>query len=54
MYLAELTAEEIDPRNVHDILFPMSVQVSEKSGSAQTLIPATLLIERGAESESTN
>ena len=45
----ELSAEEIDPKLIEDIFFPIDVQPSEKTGSAQTLIPANLLIERGAE-----
>ena len=48
---AVLTAQEVDPNSVDDILFPIDVQVSEGTGSAQTLIPAALLRERGAESE---
>ena len=47
----ELSAEEIDPKLIEDILFPINAQPSEKTGSAQTLIPAKLLIERGAEGD---
>ncbi len=39
---------EVDPTSLDDIIFLKVVKVSEKSGSAQTVIPAALLAERGA------
>ena len=43
-----LAAIEVDPTSLGDIIFPKVVKVNEKSGSAQTVIPAALLAERGA------
>ncbi len=39
---------EVDPTSLDDIIFPEVVKVSEESGSAQTVISAALLAERGA------
>ncbi len=43
-----LSAIQVDTTNLGNIVFPEVVKVNEKSGSAQTEIPATLLAERGA------
>ncbi|XP_064402412.1 adhesion G protein-coupled receptor E3-like isoform X2 [Halichondria panicea] len=43
-----LAAMEVDPTSLDDIIFPEVVKVSEESGSAQTVISAALLAERGA------
>ncbi len=39
---------EVDPTSLGDIIFPKVVKVSEETGSAQAVIPAALLEERGA------
>ena len=39
---------KVDSTSLDDIIFPEVVKVSEETGSAQTVIPATLLVERGA------
>ncbi len=43
-----LAAIEVDTTSLDDIIFPEVVEVSQETGSAQTVIPAALLIERGA------
>ena len=43
-----LSAIQVDTTNLGGIVFPEIVKVNEKSGSAQTVIPSTLLAERGA------
>ena len=43
-----LAAIEVDTTSLDDIIFPEEVEVSEETGSAQTVIPAALLMERGA------
>ncbi len=43
-----LAAMEVDTTSLDNIIFPEVVKVSEETGSAQTVIPATLLAERGA------
>ncbi len=43
-----LAAIKVDTTSLDDIIFPEVVEVSEETGSAQTVIPAALLIERGA------
>ncbi len=48
IYRPVLAAMEVDPTSLGDIIFPEVVKVSEVTGSAQTVIPAALLAERGA------
>ncbi|XP_064396295.1 adhesion G protein-coupled receptor L3-like isoform X2 [Halichondria panicea] len=43
-----LAAIEVDTTSLDNIIFPEVVEVSEETGSAQTVIPAALLMERGA------
>ncbi|XP_064396279.1 uncharacterized protein LOC135343205 isoform X2 [Halichondria panicea] len=43
-----LAAIEVDTTSLDNITFPEVVEVSEETGSAQTVIPAALLMERGA------
>ena len=43
-----LAAIEVDTTSLDNITFPEVVKVSEETGSAQTVIPAALLMERGA------
>ncbi|XP_064407631.1 uncharacterized protein LOC135352375 isoform X3 [Halichondria panicea] len=43
-----LAAIEVDTTSLDDIIFPEVVNLSEETGSAQTVIPAALLMERGA------
>ncbi len=43
-----LAAIEVDTTSLDDIIFPEVVKVSEETGSAQTVIPAALLMEKGA------
>ncbi len=43
-----LAAIEVDTTGLHNITFPEVIKVSEEIGSAQTVIPAALLMERGA------
>ncbi len=45
---AVLDAVEIQTNTVDDIVFPEIVEVNDDTGSAQTVIPAALLVERGA------
>ncbi|XP_064386127.1 sushi, von Willebrand factor type A, EGF and pentraxin domain-containing protein 1-like isoform X2 [Halichondria panicea] len=44
-----LSAMEVDPTNLDDIIFPKVVKVSEETGSAQSTISAALLAERGSQ-----
>ncbi|XP_064407630.1 latrophilin-like protein LAT-2 isoform X2 [Halichondria panicea] len=43
-----LAAIKVDTTSLDDIIFPEVVNLSEETGSAQTVIPAALLMERGA------
>ncbi|XP_064407206.1 adhesion G protein-coupled receptor L3-like isoform X3 [Halichondria panicea] len=43
-----LAAIEVDTTSLDDIIFPEVIEVSEETGSAQTVIPAAHLMERGA------
>ncbi len=43
-----MLAIEVDTTSLDDIIFPEVIEVSEETGSAQTVIPAALLMERGA------
>ncbi len=44
-----LAAIEVDTTSLDNIIIPEEVEVSEETGSAQTVIPAALLMERGAQ-----
>ncbi|XP_064407434.1 adhesion G protein-coupled receptor L3-like [Halichondria panicea] len=44
-----LAAIEVDTASLDNITFPEVVKVSEETGSAQTVIPAALLMEKGAQ-----
>ncbi len=43
-----LAAIEVDTTSLDNIIFPEEVEVSEETGSAQAMIPAALLMEKGA------
>ena len=48
-YRPVLAAIEVDTTSLDNITFPEVVKVSEETGSAQTVIPAALLMEKGAQ-----
>ena len=53
-FVSELRASAVNRSNVEGILFPEEIKTQnvEKLGSAQSLVPASFLVSRGAEGES--
>ena len=47
----ELQVAEVNKNKIEDVVFPDEVKRINKNGSAQSIVPSTFLVDKGAESE---